>query len=210
VKFDQAGQPKQRIGTPPIESSIAPQVLNVGVLAASPAGDRFALAFQHLSTIELLTPSGAPVGVIDGPQPTHFRVSLDSLQRKLFWKDDDQWAFVDAATSDQYVYALFCGCTRATRNERSRILVARWNGELVADLRLDRAIAQLTVSPDDHWIYAAYGEGVDIRHMGLWALPPRLQYPGSLGPRHSLERSPERTSVGPQLWRAPEHPLDHH
>jgi hypothetical protein len=177
--MDSAGQPRERIvADPPFPAAIIPHVagrrmLNRSYLGAAPSGERFALAYQWASRVDVFAADGSRMGSIQGPRPTSARYEV--RDGRFFWDPQGEMAYTAVRATDRYIYALFCGCREADdRDQRSqRVHVFRWNGDFVDEIQLDRRVTAFAVPNDDSVLYAAVTEPHPA--VGEWRLPETLR-----------------------------------
>jgi hypothetical protein len=175
VVLDSTGKPQQRIAAdqpfPPsrISHAVGRRLLNRSYLAADPTGQRLALAYQWASRIDFFSGDGSRRGSVAGPRQTEARYTIRGT--RYFWDPEGAMAYTALRATDNFVYALFCGCREADDpDQRSqRLHVFRWNGDFVREIQLDRKVTAFAVTPDDSLLYAAVTEPHTA--IGEWALP---------------------------------------
>lgn len=178
---DSTARPLARMSTRPpfdarrISHPTGRRFLNRNFMAVDPARRRLALAYQYESRLDFLTAEGIRYGTVTPPRRTQarWRIAGD----RFFWDEDNETAYVAAAASDRYVYALFCGCRDSEKRLPRQVHVFTWSGDLVAELALDREVLELTVAPDDSHLYGAIMEPVPV--VGEWDLPAALRERGT-------------------------------
>ena len=180
VVTDRAGKRLKRLyADPPFREQDMPlphgrMMLNDGRLVGQPDGPRFALAYLSTNRIDFFAGPSGPYFSVSGPHDTETRYHAEG--DRFFWDEGDERAYVDIAASNDYVYALFCGCThRALRDGQfpTRIHVFTWNGRFVGELVLDKGITALAVSDNDESIWGAFQDPVPL--IGEWQIPEWLR-----------------------------------
>jgi hypothetical protein len=157
--------------------------LNRNFMAVDPARRRLVLAYQFESRLDFLTIEGIRYGSTAPPRKTRARWRI--AHDRFLWDPDNETAYVAAAATNRYVYALFCGCKDRENRLPDQVHVFNWSGDLVAELKLDRPVLELAVAPDDSRLYAAVMEPFPV--VGEWDVPARLREPGT---RLALSRAP--------------------
>lgn len=115
-----------------------------GTLKSDPSRSRLVLANRHAGFLEVFTAEGQAVRRIDGPFPFDpvFGVKNGEGGPSLATGDDLRFGYVDVATTDDRIYALFSGRTRAGHPGGEAIYgrdvhVFDWDGTLLSVLQLD-------------------------------------------------------------------------
>ncbi|MDP2469832.1 MAG: BF3164 family lipoprotein [Candidatus Palauibacterales bacterium] len=114
-----------------------------GTLKAAPSLDRLVLANRHAGYLEVFDAEGESLRRIEGPYP--FEPGIDVVigeRGPAFAPGDDlRFGYVDVAVTDDRIYALFSGRTRAGHPGEAiygrEVHVFDWNGGLVSVLLLD-------------------------------------------------------------------------
>lgn len=144
--------------------------LNRNFLSVDESGSRLVAAYQFESRLDFFLVDGSHYGSITGPRETTARFARDDATGVIQWEQDNELAYLATAATDDFAYALFCGCTDDEFElSATKIHVFRWNGDFVAELELDRPITNFTVSSEDDTLYAAYS--YPLPGVGQWALP---------------------------------------
>lgn len=178
---DSSGKPISRvIAGPPVIKDVAhvpgARQANRNFLAVDPNGQRFALAYQFASRIDFFDAEGGRYGSVNGPRETSARYHIDQNGR-FQWEPDNEAAYWIADATENYVYALFCGCEIVEGNELpTRLHIFKWNGDFVGELAFDRPLSAFSVSRDDTVIYGAYED--PYPGLGEWRLPSWLHSRG--------------------------------
>lgn len=151
--------------------------LNRGRLAAHPAGDRLAVAYQLTNRIDVVSGDMEAVATWYGPIPVEakYRVWQDDQRGLLFaWEDDNPYGYVSLDADSTFVYGLFCGDCIARNGLPKDLHVFSWNGRLVQRLVLDREIRSIAVSSDGQFLFGAVENPYPA--VAVWRLPfPHIQ-----------------------------------
>ena len=145
--FNGTGDYTGASGPLPVSATEAPpEVLQHayrGVLKSDPARTRLVFANRHAGFLEIYGSDGEPLRRIDGPfefEPS-FTVKLGERGPGLATGDDLRFGYVDVATTNDLIYALFSGRTRAGHPEDAvygqAVHVFDWDGTFVSILHLD-------------------------------------------------------------------------
>ena len=141
-------------------------------LASHPSGKRFALAYYHVNRLDLFSAGGVRYATVSGPRPTS--TSFSQSGGRLVFGDSATSAYWAIEATDQYLYALFCGCpTNRTVGEptveRPRTIhVFDWNGHLVRELVFDRPVVKMALDGES-LVYA--GIESPIPEVGEFPIP---------------------------------------
>lgn len=142
-------------------------------VARHPATERFALAYNSASRIDILSGLEGPYRSIEGPRPVRveFHVEGDPPGRVF-----DVWerAYAALATTRHRVYALFRGYSMLGMTEEELRLpelvhVFTWDGDFLGEIALDRGVHAIEVSPDDRKLWGAIED--PLPRIGEWQLP---------------------------------------
>jgi len=153
--FDGAGSYTGASGPLPSSATAAPpQVLQHayrGMLKSDPAHTRLVFANRNAGFLEVYGTDGELLRRIDGPfefEPS-FTVKLGERGLGLATGDDLRFGYVDVATTNDRIYALFSGRTREGHPEDAvygrTVHVFDWGGELISILRLDADVMAIAV-----------------------------------------------------------------
>ncbi len=114
-----------------------------GNLKADPAGTRLVFANRHAGFLEVFSPKGELLRRIEGPfafEPV-FGVKAGERGPSLATGDDLRFGYVDVATTNDRIYALFSGRTRAGHPGEAvygrEVHVFDWDGTLRSVIHLD-------------------------------------------------------------------------
>lgn len=172
VVMDSHGQPVLEIDAdPPYTPETVPHttgrsILNRTHLVANPSRTRLALVHQYKSRIDLFNSQGARYGIIRGPRST--TPDFEIRDGRFFEGAHNEVAYGAAAATEQYVYALFCGCGEEVP-DKMYIHVFTWDGEFVSEIATDRPLGSIAISDDDRILYGTtpYPQAF----IGEWLLP---------------------------------------
>jgi hypothetical protein len=181
--FDGKGDYTGASGPLPVSATEAPpgvlQHAYRGVLKSNPARTRLVFANRHAGFLEIYGSDGEPLRRIDGPyefEPS-FTVRLGEQGPGLATGDDLRFGYVDVATTNDRIYALFSGRTRTGHPEDAvygqTVHVFDWDGTFVSILHLDADVMAIAVDEVRTRLLA-------VRHVPAPAvlsydLPARLQ-----------------------------------
>jgi hypothetical protein len=152
---------------PTSEIDAPPEVLQHayrGTLKADPAGERLVFANRHAGFLEVYSAAGESLRRIDGPfdfDPV-FEVRVGERGPSMASGDRLRFGYVDVAVTDERIYALFSGRTRA--GHRGDALYGRsvhvfdWEGRLHTVLNLDTDAMAIAVDSNRDRLLA-------VRHM---------------------------------------------
>jgi hypothetical protein len=146
LPFDSASHPAQ----------VARRLLNRTFMGSSPDGERFAIAYQFIPRVEIVSRGGEHLATALGPRDGH--PSYRMQDGRFFWNDDNLSLYTGVAASDRHVYVLYCGCRFAAAQEMRAVHVFDWNGNFVKELAFDRPVNAIAVTPDDGLLYGAVEE----------------------------------------------------
>lgn len=130
-----------------------------------PTQERMALLYRRATRMDVITVAEHLL-VDKGPADTLAPPTLGQGQAEFEAHANGQSA------TERFVYSVFCGCDPRGRRASDRghvIRVYDWNGNRVADYRLDRYVSTIAVSPNDSILYGAVEDPVPL--IGEWILP---------------------------------------
>jgi hypothetical protein len=176
-EFDAGGRFLRTVGElPENPRRVPPPVLQhayTGTLVARPDRSRFALLTRHADRIELYGPDGSTVRIVEGAdrfQPVYTVAWFDGIP-SMASGDDMPFVYIDAATTDRHIFALYSGRTRGegAAHFGAFIRVFDWDGTLRRVFKLDQWTLAIAVSPDGRTLYG-------VRHdpapaVVRWRLP---------------------------------------
>jgi hypothetical protein len=152
-----------------------------GTLKADPARERLVFANRHAGFLEVFTVDGEPLRRIDGPfefDPV-FEVRAGERGPSMASGDRLRFGYVDVATTDERIYALFSGRTRAGHRGDAvygrSVHVFDWEGTLHAVLSLDTDAMAIAVDSHRDRLLA-------VRHMPTPAVLAYDLSPATLPP----------------------------
>jgi hypothetical protein len=153
---------------------------NLRHLTASPADDRFAIAYQNSNRLDILYGAEGRFRTIVGPR--NLDQSHSTAGGRFDRDDDHQKAYVDVVSTEDNIYALLCACSSAADGERGidhlpyQVHVFDWSGDYRGEIQLDRNVLQIGVSADDERIWGMFENPVP--RLGEWKLPSWVMEPG--------------------------------
>lgn len=146
---------------------------NLRHLAASPGGDRFAVAYQNENRVDILFEPEGSFRTIVGPR--ELDQSYSAIGGRFEREPEHEKAYVDVVSTARNIYALLCACRSASEGERGidhlpyQVHVFDWSGDYKGELRLDKNVLQIAVSADDERIWGMFEDPVP--QLGEWELP---------------------------------------
>lgn len=168
AEFDTEGRFVRSVGPlPPNPTEIPASVLQhayQGTLAARPDRSRLVLATRHAAMLEIYRGGGTLVGRFDGPFAFEPQVSVREASRGpvMASGDDLRFGYVDVAATDEHIYALFSGRTRAgfpgRANYAEYVHVFDWEGTFLEAFRLDIDAFSIAVHEEEGTLFA-------VRHL---------------------------------------------
>lgn len=143
--FDAGGDFLRYAGAPPEGATSAPPVVQqqafVGTVKAHPSGDRVVVGTRYASRIEVLDVQGKVLHHTLGPDPFEPVFQVTSSGTAMTSGEDMRFGYVDIAVTDERIYALYSGRTRAEARGSAflgvEVHVYTWDGELISVLGLD-------------------------------------------------------------------------
>jgi hypothetical protein len=169
------GQSPQHPGA----GSIPPTVLQhayEGPVTVRPDRSRFAIATRQADRVEIFGSDGTPVAQVTGS--TGFLPRFETSQRaagvSMATGDDLRAGYVDLASTDRHLYALFSGNRAGEAGPQTffgrQVHVFDWSGRMVARLELDEPALTIALTPDESRLFA-------VRHdpepsIARYDLPP--------------------------------------
>jgi hypothetical protein len=153
------GQPPQHPGAAAIPTTVLQHAYE-GPVTVSPDRSRFAIATRQADRVEFFRSDGTPVAQVVGS--TGFLPQFETSQRAdgvaMATGDDLRAGYVDLASTDKHVFALFSGKRRDEAGSRTffggQVYVFDWAGRIVARLGLDEPALTIALSPDERLLYA--------------------------------------------------------
>lgn len=151
--LDPAGRLERTTGTPPVApSEVSRQVwtrVYQSRLKPNPSRTRWAVASRFADRLEIYDADGGLVGMGDRPY------DFDPEDLKTDDTDEVRFGYLDLATTESRIYALFSGRTRAegSAGYGGLVHVFDWDGRLVDIWELDARLIALAVTPDGRRLY---------------------------------------------------------
>jgi len=148
--LNRQGERVGTVGDIPVEQgypALAQRQSHMTLLAASPDLSRVVTAKRWWGEIDILASDGALITSVEPPIPVS--PVLVGRRGTLMPGRESPSAYVDLATSESFIYALFSGLDRAQFGDRSDsgrdVHIFDWSGRLVAVFRLDQDAFRLDV-----------------------------------------------------------------
>jgi len=145
-------------------------------IARQPGDRRVALAFVELNRLEIVDFAEGTYRVVKGPRPAEPAFTTERRRPLDFDWDEHERAYFGLATTEDRIYAAFCGCAHPRAAVRQgeapfprQVQVYAWSGRLVGSFPVDREIGKIAVPPGDSVLYASYRDPVP--RVGKWRLP---------------------------------------
>jgi hypothetical protein len=157
------GQPPRHPGTTVIPTTVLQHAYE-GPVSVRPDRSRFAIATRQADRVEFFRSDGTPIAHAVGSNG--FLPKFETSQRAegvaMATGDDLRAGYVDLASTDQHVFALFSGKRRNEAGSRTffggQVHVFDWTGRIVARLELDEPALTIALSPDESRLYAVRHE----------------------------------------------------
>lgn len=179
--FDSSGAPRGVVGPLPPAKPDVPAVVAQhaysGTLVRHPSRPLLAIGTRHADRVEIYATDGRLVTVARGP--AHFEPVYEARVRAnepvMGTGEDLRFGYVDLFATDERLYALYSGATRAERPGKAtfggEVHVFDWDGRLRARYALDALALAIAVDPGGRTLYA-------IRHdpepaVVRYPIPPR-------------------------------------
>lgn len=142
------------------------------ILRTNSTGTRIVAASLNTDRLEIFDTSEM-LHLVRGPgfhEPVFQVLSLDSNGNpRTFIEDETVQGYVSIAVTDQFIFALYSGRTRAWVRSQSyfsppgqTVIVFNWNGTPLGALELQDGVVQIGVSQDGQHIYAIYRRPLPI------------------------------------------------
>jgi hypothetical protein len=177
AEFDATGHQTRFVGPlPPNRWRVPANILQhayQGRMKPRPDRARLVLGNRHAGAIEIYRADGTLLRRSAGPfqfEP-RFGVRQTELGPAMTSGEDLRFGYIDVAATEERIYALFSGRTRAgfpgRANYGEYVHVFDWEGNFLEALRLDTEAFTLTVDEENKTLYA-------VRHLPA---PAVLSYP---------------------------------
>lgn len=144
------------------------RLLNRAFTDIRPDGSKVALAYQFENRISIFSTDGRYLVEARGPVETEasFRVAGG----RFHWEDENEMAYWAVDATEDLVFALFCGCTDASRGRPQEVHVFTWSGQLKAVVPLSHEVIAFGVSRDASTLWGAVETPYPF--VAEWKLPP--------------------------------------
>lgn len=196
--FDATGKLLRMVGTVPAgDEDVPAEVIQHAYqsrLKAKPDRTLLAVVTRHADRLEIYRPDGTLEAAADPPFGFDPRFVVRQRGERLVMAtgEDLRFGYIDLATTDDRIFALFSGRTRAgfpgVANFGEYVHVYDWNGTLRRVLRLDHSALGIAVDPAGQILYT-------LRHDPTPAVLG-TKLPPEEGP--AMTRS-ARTAAAPEL-----------
>lgn len=162
--FAASGQMLRVVGDPPPGDANVPlpvrQHAYQSTARPNPARTLVAVATRHADRLDIYRPDGTRVA--SAPRPAEFEPVYQVAQAggspTMASGDDLRFGYIDLATTEKYIYALYSGLRRADAPGRANfgrvVRVFDWNAKLVRTLELDQPVLHIAAHPADRRLYA--------------------------------------------------------
>lgn len=168
ARFDRQGNVTGVIGAIPTTDIAAPPSVRQhafrSTMTLSPDGSRIVLASRYAGLIEIFNTDGSSQRKAASPFQfvPRFEVRTSSRGPIMASPSDTRLGYLDLATTNERIYALFSGRTRAGYPGRANfgeyIHVFNWSGEFLHALELDAEVIAIAVDESASTLYA-------VRHL---------------------------------------------
>lgn len=176
AEFDGAGSLLRTVGSlPPNPERIPPSVLQQvyqGRMKARPDRQLLAIGTRYAGFIEIYGADGTLARRVSGPLSVGLRFQVQETAHGpvMASGEDLRFGYIDVAATQDRIYALFSGRTRAgfpgRANYGEYVHVFNWEGEFLEALHLDADVLAITVDEQEGALYA-------VRHLPV---PAVLRY----------------------------------
>ncbi|HEX6938777.1 MAG TPA: BF3164 family lipoprotein [Longimicrobiales bacterium] len=163
-QFDANGKFLRMVGAlPPGDADTPPEALQhayQSTLRSNASRTRLALATRHADRIEIYAPDGT---LVAAPPPLfgflpRYEVREQDGEPSIATGEDLRFGYIDLATTDDRIYALFSGRTRrgfpGVANFAEYIHVFDWQGRLISVYHLDSDVLAIAIDPSGRTLYA--------------------------------------------------------
>lgn len=140
-----------------ISTELQPWMPNAGELAYSSKHNRLAFAYRLHPVIEIFGLDGTMLKTVEVAKHTFNAATLDEAD----FEDLNPLHFVDIATTDNYIYALFWGHP-SSRTTNSIIYKIDWDGNILDKSPLNISASRIAVMADGTIIYWAAGKFMSL------------------------------------------------
>jgi hypothetical protein len=163
--FAATGRMLRVVGDPPPGDADVPLAVRQHAYQSTarpnPARTLVAVGTRHADRLDIYRPDGTRVA--SAPRPAEFepvyQVARAGGRPTMATGDDLRFGYIDVATTDAYVYALYSGLRRADAPGRANfgrmVRVFDWNAKLVRTFELDGPVRSIAADPADRRLYAA-------------------------------------------------------
>lgn len=144
--------------------------LNRTSLTGRPSGDRLALGYYSANRIDIVSRSGELLRSVEGPRPVDARYHV--AEGRFFWDDGNELGYTRLAASEDFIFALFCGCRLEVEGSPvspMTVHVFDWEGAFQGEFDLGHEVFTATVSQDGRALYGSVETPYPM--IGEWSIP---------------------------------------
>jgi len=163
--FDSTGKMLRLVGiTPPGGEKIPVPVRQHAyrsVLKTRPDGSLVVLGTRHADQLELYRVDGTRLAVIRGALKFDPKYTVKNREggSSMVTGNDFRFGFIDLATTQEYIFALYSGRTREAYPGRANfgetVHVFDWSGQLIHTYELDADVISIVVDESGRTLYAS-------------------------------------------------------
>ena len=163
--FDSSGKMLRQVGiTPPGRKKVPVPVRQhayQSTLATHPDGSLAVLGTRHADQLEIYRVDGTRLVVVRGPLEFDpiYTVKNRGGAPSMATGDDLRFGFIDLATTQKYIFALYSGRTREDYPGRANfgetVHVFDWSGQLIHTYQLDADVISIVVDESGRTLYAS-------------------------------------------------------
>jgi hypothetical protein len=151
-----------------LQNRTGQRLTGVTKLVASPDGRRLVLAYQFANRLDFVDSAGRRYAQGSGPRRVTARFHVEG--DRFFWDEGTEMAYVGAAATQDWVFALFCGRCAVDSSYPSLIHVFTWGGVFVGELTVTPGVLEIAVSPSGRSLLA-FAEMAAGPQVAEYALP---------------------------------------
>lgn len=139
-----------------------------GIIKANTANKACVVACRYADQLEIVDLVSAVPLFVKGPEcfEPEWQVVTIGGGRALAHKENERKGYVDVCCDDDFIYALYSGRFTSERNSSygNTIRVFDWNGNYVANYRLDNDVISIDVVPGEQTVYGISHEGNVLKY----------------------------------------------
>lgn len=162
--FAASGRMLRVVGDPPPGNPDTPlpvrQHAYQSTARPNPQRTLIAVATRHADRLDVYRPDGTVVASAARPDQFEpvYTVGQAGGQPTMTTGDELRFGYIDLATTNRYIYALYSGLRRADAPGRANfgrvVRIFDWNAKLVRTLELDQPVLSIAADPADRRVYA--------------------------------------------------------